>query len=294
MVKNTLKPTKRTKGYTMKKNGLLLSILVLSPLSFSLANTTDISIVNNTATLSHGENKKIVTILEKDKSSLSHIKYDKFNIGSEGVIFNNHIGADTIINEVISQSVSELNGEIRIKGKKAKYTLINPNGIFCTEACSFRNAILVKPVVGKVMLVDGSVIGRSPGEDAKLIIKNTTKKIADRLILDSQHIEIINSNVKADYLQVTNVFNHMNGSPLRNSITLDKQSSIKAKNIKLNIIDTDISNYGIIRGNVSGTLLVSDIVNEGKISGNNISFTLRDAVNLSGKGKIKFTNGQNF
>lgn len=86
----------------------------------------------------------------------------------------------------------------------------------------------------------------------------------------------------------------MNGSPLRNSITLDKQSTIKSNNIKINIIDTDISNYGIIRGNVKGTLLVSAIVNEGKISGDSISFSLHDGVNLSGNGKIKFKNPPGF
>ena len=290
MIKNTLK---HIKGYAMKKNGLLLSLLVLSPLSSSLAQITDISIVNDAAKLSHGENKNIITVSEKDNSNLSHIKYDKFNVGSEGVIFNNQVGADTIINEVISQSVSELNGEIRIKGKQAKYTLINPNGIICTDACSFRNIASVNLVTGKMMLADGRVIGRSPG-DAKLIIKDTTKKIANRLILNGKHIEIRNSRVKTDYLQLSNMFNHMNGSPLRNSITLDKQSTIKSNNIKLNIIDTDISNYGTINGNVNGTLLVSDIVNDGKISGDNISFTLRDAVNVSGNGKIKFKSGQSF
>lgn len=277
----------------MKKNGLLLSLLVSSALPSALAQTTDISIVNNAAKLSHGGNKNIITVSEKDNSNLAHIKYNKFNVGSEGVIFNNQIGADTIINEVTSKSVSELNGEIRIKGKQAKYTLINPNGIVCAGACSFRNMTSVNLVTGKMMLADGRVIGHSPG-DTKLIIKDTTKKIANRLILNSQHIEISNSHVKTDYLQFSNMFNHMNGSPLRNSITLDKQSTIKYNNIKLNIIDTDISNYGTIKGNVSGILLVSDIINEGKISGDNISFTLRDAVNLSGKGKIQFKNGHSF
>lgn len=49
----------------MKKNGLLLSILVLSPLSFALANTTDISIVNDAATLSQGGNKKLLLFWKK-------------------------------------------------------------------------------------------------------------------------------------------------------------------------------------------------------------------------------------
>lgn len=277
----------------MKKKGLLLSILVLSPLSSAQAQTTDISIVNTAAKLSHGGNKNIITVSKKDNSSLSHIKYDKFNIGSEGVIFNNQIGADTIINEVISRSVSELNGEIRIKGKQAKYTLINPNGIVCADACSFRNMASVNLVVGKTMLTDDRVSGPSPA-DAKLIIRDTRKRIANRLILNSKHIEISNSQVKTEYLQFSNIFRHINGSPLRNSIIIDKQSMIKSKNIKFNIIDTDISNYGIIRGNVNGTLLVSAIVNEGKISGDNISFPLHDGVNLSGNGKIKFKNSSGF
>lgn len=74
------------------------------------------------AKLSNDNNKKIITILQKDNSHISHITYNEFNVGNEGIIFNNKIGADTIINEVVSRSASELNGEI-CTGESERYRL---------------------------------------------------------------------------------------------------------------------------------------------------------------------------
>ncbi|KJF78341.1 hypothetical protein UA45_06840 [Morganella morganii] len=93
---------------------------------------------------------------------MAHIQYDKFNVGSEGVIFNNHIGADTIVNEVISQSASELNGEVHIEGKEAKFTLVNPNGIVCQSGCSFSNTTSVNLIVGIEELSEDHIVGRLP------------------------------------------------------------------------------------------------------------------------------------
>jgi len=251
----------------MKKNGLLLSILVLSPLSFALANTTDISIVNNTAKLSYHENKSVVTISEKENSNLSHIKYDKFNVGSEGLTFNNHIGADTIINEVVSQSASELNGEIRIEGKKAKFTLVNPNGIVCNSGCHFINTTTANLVVGGKMLTPYRIIGGFARKN-KLVIKNTTKKIAEKLILDSPNIEIEKSHITADEISIYNTYNYLNNTLSRAKITIDKQSKIEADEINIRILETNFVNNGIVSGKIDAKLLFSDIVNNGNITGN--------------------------
>lgn len=248
----------------MKKNGLLLSMLVLSPLSFSLANTTDINVVNDAAKLSHNGDQSIVTILKKDSSNLSHIKYDKFNVGSNGVIFNNHLGADTIINEVISQSASELNGEIRIDGKQAKFTLVNPNGIVCHSGCSFSNTVSANLVVGIEEISDDYIVGRSAG-NSKLIIKNTKHKIAEKLRVSSKNIEITNSYVTADHFRFDSISQMTFESSERSNIMIDKPSIIKAGDIDLNLMETDMTNNGRIGGRIAGTSLKSTIVNNGFI-----------------------------
>jgi len=256
----------------MKKNGLLLSILVLSPLSLALANTTDISIVNNTAKLSHHKNKSVVTISEKDNSNLSHISYDKFNVGSEGMTFNNHIGADTIINEVISQSPSELNGETRIEGKKAKFTLVNPNGIVCQADCSFLNTASANLVVGIEKISDDHIIGRSSG-DNKLIIRNIKNKIAEKLRVSSKNIDITSSYVTADHFRFDSITQMTYESPERSNIMIDEQSIVHAGDIDLNLMETDMTNNGRIEGRIAGIHLKSKIVNNGyMVNTNNKEF----------------------
>lgn len=280
MVKIYSNPQK-IKGYKMKKNGLLLSALVLSPLSLALANTTDISIVNNTAKISHHENKSVVTVSEKDNSNLSHIKYDKFNVGSEGLTFNNHIGADTIINEVVSQSASELNGEIRIEGKKAKFTLVNPNGIVCNSGCHFINTTSANLVVGVKMLTPYRIIGGFSHEN-KLIIKNTTKKIAEKLIINSPNIEIEKSHIIADEISINNIYSYINNTLSRAKIKIDKQSKIEANDINIRILETTFENNGTISGKIDAKLSYSDIINNGKITVNSGSKINNINTKLSG------------
>lgn len=275
----------------MNKLGLLMPLLALSPLSSSIAVETNINIANNTAELSNGKNKQIITLLKKDNSNLSHITYNEFNVGNEGVIFNNKIGADTIINEVVSHSPSELNGEIRLTGKEAKFILINPNGIICSSSCSFRNITHVNLVVGQIMLPSGAGVGRYADSTSALVIKNTTKKIAKRLILNSKNIEISNSNIKTDYLMLSNVYNYLNSSPSKNKISIDKNSTITSDNISFSVIETDINNAGIIKGNIRGMAISSEFKNEGEISGETLSLQSPDNSGITGNGKVTFKNG---
>ncbi|WP_025154830.1 filamentous hemagglutinin N-terminal domain-containing protein [Morganella morganii] len=248
----------------MKKNGLLLSMLILSPLSFALANTTDISIVNDVAKLNHNGEQRVITVLEKNNSDLSHIQYDKFNVGSEGVIFNNHIGADTIVNEVISQSASELNGEVHIEGKEAKFTLVNPNGIVCQSGCSFSNTTSVNLTVGIEELSEDHIVGRSAG-NSKLTIKNIKNKIAEKLRISSKNIEITNSHVTADHFRFDSISQVTYESPERSNIVIDKPSVIKAGDIDLHLMETDMTNNGRIEGKIRGVSSKSTVVNNGFI-----------------------------
>ncbi|UJM36588.1 hemagglutinin repeat-containing protein [Bartonella henselae] len=101
-----------------------------------------------------------IDIVTPNSSGLSHNKYDDFNIGHVGVIWNNHAqevgqsqlggimpgnphlrfsgSAKIILNEVTSGKRSALNGPGEVFGKQADVIIANPNGISC-DGCGFIN-----------------------------------------------------------------------------------------------------------------------------------------------------------
>lgn len=178
------------------------------------------------------------------------------------MIFNNRLGADTIINEVISQSASKLNGEVRIEGKQAKFTLVNPNGIVCESGCSFSNTASANLVVGIEELSDDYIVGRSAG-NSKLIIKNTKNKIAEKLRVSSKNIEITNSYVTADHFRFDSSSQMTYESPERSNIMIDKQSIVQAGDIDMYLMETDMTIDGRVEGKISGVSSKSTIVTNG-------------------------------
>lgn len=101
-----------------------------------------------------------IDIVTPNSSGLSHNKYYDFNIGSSGVIWNNHASevgqsqlggimpgnphlrgtgsAKVILNEVTSSKRSTLNGPGEVFGRPADVIIANPNGISC-DGCGFIN-----------------------------------------------------------------------------------------------------------------------------------------------------------
>lgn len=112
-------------------------------------------------TTSANNNIPLINIVAPTAAGISHNKYQKFDVGTEGVIHNNSLtgahtsildggtlsanpnfsgaSASTIIDEVTSSNTSSLEGAIEVYGDSASVIIANPNGISC-KGCSFINA----------------------------------------------------------------------------------------------------------------------------------------------------------
>ncbi|ATE77183.1 DUF637 domain-containing protein [Pseudomonas frederiksbergensis] len=123
-----------------------------------------------------GNGIPIVNIATPNGSGLSHNQFHDYNVGTQGVILNNvasqtgatqlggiiignpHLknsgGAQTILNEVIGGSPSQLRGYTEVAGQSARVIVANPYGISC-NGCGFINTPRVTLTTGKPVL-DGS------------------------------------------------------------------------------------------------------------------------------------------
>lgn len=99
--------------------------------------------------MAQNEKVNIVQIVTPDASGLSHNQYINFQVGSEGLIFNNGTGlvhtqlagyitgntnltggsAKIILNEITGKLPTNLNGYMEVAGNKAAVIIANPNGI---------------------------------------------------------------------------------------------------------------------------------------------------------------------
>lgn len=97
-------------------------------------------------------NNNVVNIVAPNANGISHNKFNQLDVDKQGLVFNNHTGADpyasklagninanknlngiaatTILNEVVGTNISNLNGFIEIAGRNpANLIIANPNGI---------------------------------------------------------------------------------------------------------------------------------------------------------------------
>ncbi|MBN8646782.1 MAG: hemagglutinin repeat-containing protein [Caulobacterales bacterium] len=132
----------------------------------------------------------IVNIAKPDDKGTSHNIYYKFNIGKEGLIFNNAsqagnsilggylfanpnlvngASANLILNEVVGSSRSDILGAVEVFGKAAPLIIANPFGITC-DGCGFLNTPHVTLSTGKLLFdADNNFTGfRVEGGDIQI------------------------------------------------------------------------------------------------------------------------------
>ncbi|WP_283190182.1 filamentous hemagglutinin N-terminal domain-containing protein [Pseudomonas sp. PMCC200344] len=123
-----------------------------------------------------GNGVPIVQIATPNGTGLSHNQFHDYNVGTQGVILNNvaaqtgatqlggiivgnpnltnRVAAQTILNEVIGGSPSQLRGYTEVAGQSARVIVANPYGISC-NGCGFINTPRVTLTTGNPVLDNG-------------------------------------------------------------------------------------------------------------------------------------------
>ena len=152
------------KKLKISKISRIAPVCVMTWLSLGYISSTNAEIIasqnqSNIPTIINNSNQSTtVNINSASSSGISHNKFTQFDVNQNGVILNNNSSESTttltgkvsgntnmakgpaslIINEVISNNPSQLNGMIEVAGKKTDVIIANPSGISC-DGCGFIN-----------------------------------------------------------------------------------------------------------------------------------------------------------
>ncbi|UYK80689.1 hemagglutinin repeat-containing protein [Xanthomonas sacchari] len=163
----------------------------------------------------------VVDIVAPNARGVSHNRYSRFDVGSNGLILNNsaqisktelggyiagndnlkNSGAATLILNEVTSTTSRLQGYTEIAGAKAQLVIANPNGIVC-DGCGFLNTSRVTLATGTPLLgADGALNGFSITGGALSVGSNGLDAYnVDRLDLLSRQLSVNGSVWAKDLL----------------------------------------------------------------------------------------------
>ncbi|HEF4760095.1 TPA: hemagglutinin repeat-containing protein [Pseudomonas putida] len=194
-----------------------------------------------------GNGVPIVNIATPNGSGLSHNQFVDYNVGSQGVILNNvanqtgatqlggiiignpHLknsgSAQTILNEVVGGSPSQLRGYTEVAGQSARVIVANPYGISC-NGCGFINTPRVTLTTGKPVLDGSGRVDRFQVDQGNVAIDGSG---LDASNVDSFEIITrsakINAEIQAKNLTIVAGRNDVNADTLNATARIDDGSA---------------------------------------------------------------------
>lgn len=242
-----------------------------------------------------------VMVIDIEKLNVVGVFYNlycDFNVGINGIIFNNS-GDDVsysifgnivcnnnlivgsvlvILNEVIFKNVSSLKGFIEVNGQKVDVVIVNLNGIICF-GCSFVNINKVILIIGKVNMIDDGVIGSYIVMGGIFIIGENGMNVVNGYVV--LFVDVIKINGK---VQVNNVLVSVGNFIMDNSFGLVIFVGKKVILIQMMVnlqYSIDVSSFGGIE------------VNSISMVGNNIGFGVCNKGFIIFNGMLMFISNGN-
>ncbi|MDD0994746.1 DUF637 domain-containing protein [Pseudomonas sp. TNT2022 ID1044] len=194
-----------------------------------------------------GNGVPIVNIATPNGSGLSHNQFHDYNVGAHGVILNNGatqtsatqlggiiIGnpnlknsgsAQTILNEVVGGSPSQLRGYTEVAGQSARVIVANPYGISC-NGCGFINTPRVTLTTGKPVLDGNGRLDRFQVDQGSVSIDGAglNANNVDRFEIITRSAKI-NAEIQANNLTIVAGRNDVNADSLNATARADDGSA---------------------------------------------------------------------
>ncbi|MCU1758988.1 colicin E5-related ribonuclease [Pseudomonas sp. 14P_8.1_Bac3] len=183
-----------------------------------------------------GNGVPIVNIATPNGSGVSHNQFHDYNVGAQGLILNNgslqtspsqlggiiignpnlkNIGsAQTILNEVIGGSPSQLRGYTEVAGQSARVIVANPYGITC-NGCGFINTPRVTLTTGKPVFDGAGRLDRFQVDQGSIAVEGAGLNATniDRFDIITRSAKI-NAEIQAKHLTIVAGRNDVNADSL--------------------------------------------------------------------------------
>lgn len=221
-------------------------------------------------------------------SAISHNTYTDFSVSPSGVSLDNRsVNARTILNEVTSSKVSNLNGPLEVLGSRAHVIIANPNGI-SVDGGSFRKTGGVVLSTGKPSIVTRQITSSTFQDN---IVLNTSKGRIDvgpgGLSGAMATLHMMAANIGIDG-PVEN-----SSSNLRSSIELTAGDSSVEYDSSI-VPQSDIESWGRkTDGNKANGSVAVEITSRGTLKANTVRITATNkgaGVSHAGKGLASFND----